>query len=146
MPGNKAEVVIGGKGHEALKEALEETLKRLEKKVEPPPIEDTLGKVEQALAQAQKAKHKPVKQTWYCTDCGRAHVQNDGAGMGLGHIDVDCLDGEFVDKSGNPLTGKPLKLMERYAVPKTDSGNADHGLSHNKQVLAKMRELKAGAK
>lgn len=141
----KTEVVIGGKNAEVVKEVLEETIKRLEKKVEPPPIEDTLGKVEAALKQAQKAK-KPLKQTWYCTDCGGEHIQNDGMGMGLGHIQVDCVDGEFVDGSGNPLTGKPLKLMEEYAVPKTDSGEANHGLSHNKQVLAKMRELKAGAK
>ena len=141
MP-NKAEIVIDEKSKGAVKEALEEALKRLEKKVEPPPITDTLEKAKAALAQAQKVKHKPIKQTWYCTDCGGAHIQNDGMGMGLGHINVDCVDGEFVDSRGNPLTGQRLTLMEKYATQKVDAGTAEYAQSKNAQTLAKMRELK----
>ncbi|MBO0887477.1 hypothetical protein J2P12_00090 [Candidatus Bathyarchaeota archaeon] len=138
----KAEVEINEKEKTLTEQAVDTVMKRLEKPIEAPPIEETLDKVKLAMKQAKKAR-KPVKQTWYCTDCGRAHVQNDGMDMDLDHISVDCLDGEFVDAhTGQPLTGKPLTLMEKYAVPNVDKGRS-HAQSANAKTLAKMRELKA---
>jgi hypothetical protein len=137
----KAEVEIKEKEKSPSEQAMDKVLKQLEIPVQPPPIEETLKKAKQALAQAEKAK-TPVKQTWYCTDCGGAHIQNDGMDMGLGHISVDCVDGDFVDpSSGTPLTGKPLTLMTKYAAPKVKRGEG-HNASTNNKTLAKMRELK----
>lgn len=136
----KAEVEINEKEKTTADKAMNEALKRLEKPVQPPPIEDTLSKVATALAQAKKAK-QPVRMTWYCTDCGSEHIQNDGMGMGLGHISVDMVDGEFVDSSGQTLTGKPLTLMTKYAVPKAESGEG-HYTSYNQKTISEMRKLK----
>src|SRR6267378_1138481 len=93
----KEQVEIQEKPKTPEQEAMNKLLSMMEKPVQPPPISETLDKAKQAMAQAAKAKTKPGRQTWYCTDCGGAHIQNDGIGMGLGHIDVDVLDGEFVD-------------------------------------------------
>ena len=135
----KAEVEITEKEKTPAEQALAEVLKRIEKPVQPPPIEETLDKANQAMIQAKKAQHKPLRQTWYCTDCGGEHIQNDGLGLGLGHISVDAIDGEFVDaSSGAPLTGKPAQLMAAYAVPKVERGSG----SQNKLTLSKMKELK----
>ena len=137
----KAQVEIEEKPKTIQEQAAADLLKRLEKPVQPLPIEEILDKVKQAQQQAKKAK-TPVKRTWYCTDCGGAHIQNDGMNMGLGHIDVDMVDGEFVDPStGNPLTGKAKTLMEQYAVPKVQQGEG-HEISSNQSTLAKMKELK----
>jgi hypothetical protein len=141
---SKAEVEIQinekDKQKSPAEQALDTVLKRMERAVERLPIEDVVEKVEQALKQQAK---KPIKQTWYCTDCGGVGIQNDGYGMGLGHIDVECSDGEFTDHNGNPLTGNQLTLMEKYAIPKVDAGGRQHSLSVNAKTLAKMRELKA---
>jgi hypothetical protein len=118
--------------------AAAELLKRLEKPVQPPPIEDTLEKANQAIAQAKKARTRE-KMTWYCTDCGGPHIQNDNMGLGLGHINVDVDDGKFVDDSGQPLTGSPLRLMQEYAAPKAQSGQG-HKAGTNAQTLSKMKQ------
>jgi len=141
MSGIKQEAEIQEKEKTPQQQALDAMVSQLEKPIEAPPIEETLGKVAAALAQAQKAKHKPLKQTWYCTDCGSPHIQNDGMSLGLEHIRVDAIDDEFVNSNGTPLTGKELTLMEKYAVPKVQEGNSHHQ-SSNATTLAKMQELK----
>jgi len=134
----KEQVEIVEKPKTETEEAINRVLEQLEKKVEPPPIQEALDKAAQAMAQAQKAKHKPVKMTWYCTDCGAAHIQNDGMGLGLGHIKVDVIDDEFVHPNGTPLTGPELKLMTEYAV----KGGHNKNPGKNSTTLAKMQELK----
>src|SRR5712664_2931524 len=116
----KEQVEIVEKPKTPEQEIFDKIMKAMEKPVQPPAIEETLEKAQQAMAQAQKAKEKPIRQTWYCTDCGAANMQNDGMDMGLDHIDVDVMGDEFVDKAGNPLTGKPLTLMKDYAAPKAE--------------------------
>jgi|SRR5580765_409495 len=136
----KEQVEIVEKPKTGQEEAINRVLEQLEKKVEPPPISETLDKVAQAMEQANKAKHKPVKMTWYCTDCGAAHIQNaassDYARELPDHINVDVVDDEFVDSSGNPLSGAALKLMENYATRKASKQ------LNNASTLAKMKELK----
>ena len=60
-------------------------------------------------------------------------------GLGLGHINVDVYDGIFVDDSGQPLTGSPLRLMQEYAAPKAQSGQG-HKAGTNAQTLSKMKQ------
>jgi hypothetical protein len=136
----KADVAIQEKPKTPEQEALDKLTERVLKKVEPPPIQETLDKVKAAIAQAQKAKHKPVKMTWYCTDCGNPHIQNDGMGMGLGHIQVDVIDGDFVDSDGNPLTGQAATLMEQYATPKVKDGRG-HMHGQNQTTLSQKEQL-----
>jgi hypothetical protein len=133
----KEQVEIVEKPKTPEQEAMEKILKSMEKPVQPPPIEKTLAKAQQAIEQAKKAKSKPQRQTWYCTDCGRAHCQNDDPGLtGMDHISVDVMDGEFVDESGKPLTGSHLKLMTEYAAPKSKFGKG-YMASSNQATLAK---------
>jgi hypothetical protein len=137
----KAPVEITEKPKTAEEQAKEEFFKRLLVPVKPPPITDTLDKVQQAIAQAQKAK-APVKMTWYCTDCGRVGCQNDPLHVtGVDHPQVSMVDGEFVDSSGNPVTGGLKTLMENHAIPKVERGQSS-AQANNSATLAKMRELK----
>jgi type IV secretory pathway VirB10-like protein len=139
----KAEVEIQEKPKTPQQEALEKVLKSMEVPVQPPPIEETLEKAKLAQAQAQKAKVKPQRVTWYCTDCGAAHIQNDGAGITPhgDHIQVDVIDGEYVDRNGNPLTGTDLELMKKYAEPKATRGQGHMGAA-NRITVQKMKEHK----
>jgi len=137
----KAPVEITDKPKTAEEQAQEEFFKRLLVPVKPPPITDTLERVQQAISQAQKAK-APVKMTWHCTDCGREGCQNDALRVtGQNHPVVSMVDGEFVDAGGNPITGGLKTLMEEHAIPKVESGGG-HAQSANSATLAKMRELK----
>jgi len=133
----KEKVDIQEKPKTPEQQILDKILSSMEKPVQPPPIEETLNKANLAIEQAKKAKPKPQRQTWYCTDCGRPHVQNDGANYTrLDHISVDVMDGEFVDEAGNPLKGEALKLMTDYAAPKSKSGDG-HMAPSNQATLAK---------
>lgn len=88
----------------------------LERKVEVPPIEDTLAKANAAIAAAQKAKQKLLKSIM-CTDCGHLNVQVRCSCItvermrackdhnGDQHIYV-CLDEDNIYV--NPKTGKPI--------------------------------------
>lgn len=134
----KEEVEI--KGKVITEEGLKRVLEQLEVPVQPPPIEDTLEKANQAIKNATKVK-KPIKQVWHCTECGSAHIQLYPDGNG--HFNVDALDDEFVDHSGNPLTGREAKAMETYAVPRAKSGAGGNAVQANRSVLSKMEQIKA---
>jgi hypothetical protein len=138
----KAPVEITEKPKTAEEQAQEEFFKRLLVPVKPPPITETLEKVKQAIVQAQKAK-ATVKMTWYCTDCGRVGCQNDALHVtGKDHPRVSMVDGEFVDSSGNPVTGGLKTLMEKHAIPKVERGQSA-AQDANSATLAKMHELKS---
>ena len=87
---SKEQVEIVEKPKTPQEVAAAELLKRLEKPVEPPPIEDTLEKAQQAISQAMKAK-TPVKMTWYCTDCGGAHIPERCHGFRTGSHQRRCI-------------------------------------------------------
>jgi hypothetical protein len=108
----KAEVEIKEKEKSPTEQVLDKVLKQLEIPVQPPPIEETLDKVKQALDQAHKMKPK-VRKTWHCTECGDDHIQLYLDGMGSGHFSVDLLDDEPV-RSGteDKITGRDKKNMD----------------------------------
>ena len=107
----KAEVEIKEKEKSPAEQALELVLKRIEKPVQPPPIEETLGKVATALSQAKKATTK-VRKTWYCTECGGAHIQLYLDGVHNGHFAVDLLD----DKPVISGTEKPISSKDKVSM------------------------------
>jgi hypothetical protein len=105
--------------------AAAELLKRLEKPVQPPPIEDTLEKAKQAITQAAKAKTK-TRKTWYCSECGSAHIQlylnSDGSEAGSGHFDVVEEDGKPIHVDGTALNAKQTQSAN---VGRTRGGGSD---------------------
>lgn len=108
----KQQVEITEKPQTPQEQAAAELLKRLEKPVQPPPLEDTLETVKQALAQANKAKSKVVK-TWYCTECGGEHIQLHLDSVHEGHFDVDLEDNIPVDPDTHkPISSKNQRSME----------------------------------
>jgi hypothetical protein len=108
----KAKVEIEEKEKSPQEQALELVLKRIEKPVQPPPIEETVQRVATALAQAKKATTK-IRKTWYCTECGKAHIQLYLDGEYSGHFRVDLLDNE------------PVYHGTEEPINKTDKRNMD---------------------
>ncbi len=130
----KQQVEIEKKPQTPQEQLAAELLKRLEKPVQPPPIAETLEKAQQAMDQAVKAKTK-VRHTWYCTDCGNAHIQIHDDGR---HFNVDVLDGEFVGPGDTPLSAKERATMDNYAIPKVQNGTS-HQPTRNQKTLSQVK-------
>jgi hypothetical protein len=129
----KQQVEIEKKPQTPQEQIAAELLKRLEKPVQPPPIEETLEKAEQAITQAAKAKTK-TRKTWYCSECGKAHIQlyldSDGSESGRGHFDVVEEDGEPIHTDGTALNAKQTQSAN---VGRTRGGGSDR--SRNRYIF-----------
>jgi uncharacterized protein YlaI len=107
----RAQVEIEPKPKTPQEQAAAELLKRLEKPIQPPPISETLEKAKLAMDQAKKAKSKIVK-TWYCTECGDAHIQLHLDGVNSGHFAVDLED----DVPVNPQSHEPIAAQNKKSM------------------------------